>query len=129
MLTLPDDTIERRWGAKIKARGIYRDPVRSSRSRDWSRQLILCLRWWIRRRTIVIVADSVAAVLELLARVQQLKEKALMITRLRLDADLYAAAPAPGKQGRKRWGARAKRARACQPWNKYWPIPRRNGKA
>jgi hypothetical protein len=27
-----DDTIERRWGAKIKARGIYRDPVRSSHS-------------------------------------------------------------------------------------------------
>ena len=25
-----DDTRERRWGAKIKARGIYRDPVRSS---------------------------------------------------------------------------------------------------
>ena len=25
-----DDTIERRWGGKIKARGIYRDPVRSS---------------------------------------------------------------------------------------------------
>ena len=27
-----DDTIERRWGAKIRARGIYRDPVRSSRT-------------------------------------------------------------------------------------------------
>jgi hypothetical protein len=27
-----DDTIERRWGSQIKARGIYRDPVRSSRS-------------------------------------------------------------------------------------------------
>jgi hypothetical protein len=26
-----DDTIERRWGTKIRARGIYRDPVRSSR--------------------------------------------------------------------------------------------------
>lgn len=26
-----DDTIERRWGSKIEARGIYRDPVRSSR--------------------------------------------------------------------------------------------------
>ncbi len=26
-----DDTIERRWGPKIKARAIYRDPVRSSR--------------------------------------------------------------------------------------------------
>jgi hypothetical protein len=25
-----DETIERRWGSKIKARGIYRDPVRSS---------------------------------------------------------------------------------------------------
>jgi hypothetical protein len=25
-----DDTLERRRGAKIKARGIYRDPVRSS---------------------------------------------------------------------------------------------------
>src|SRR3954447_12897714 len=25
-----DDTIERRWGTRIKARGIYRDPVRSS---------------------------------------------------------------------------------------------------
>lgn len=25
-----DDTIERRWGARIKKRGIYRDPVRSS---------------------------------------------------------------------------------------------------
>jgi hypothetical protein len=27
-----DETIERRWGAKIAARGIYRDPVRSSKS-------------------------------------------------------------------------------------------------
>ncbi len=26
-----DDTIERRWGARIKARGIYRDPARSSK--------------------------------------------------------------------------------------------------
>jgi hypothetical protein len=26
-----DDTVERRWGARIGARGIYRDPVRSSR--------------------------------------------------------------------------------------------------
>jgi hypothetical protein len=26
-----DDMVERRWGPKIKARGIYRDPVRSSR--------------------------------------------------------------------------------------------------
>ena len=31
-----DDTIERRWGAQIRARGIYRDPVRSSGA-IWSR--------------------------------------------------------------------------------------------
>jgi DDE superfamily endonuclease len=31
-----DDTLERRWGAKIKARGIYRDPVRSSDSQTFA---------------------------------------------------------------------------------------------
>ena len=37
-----DETLERRWGSKIKARGIYRDGVRSSRS-----QFVKCsgLRW------------------------------------------------------------------------------------
>ena len=28
-----DDTLERRWGRRIRARGIYRDPVRSSHGR------------------------------------------------------------------------------------------------
>ena len=37
-----DETLERRWGAKIKARGIYRDAVRSSKS-----HFVKCsgLRW------------------------------------------------------------------------------------
>ena len=37
-----DDTIERRWGSKISKRGIYRDPVRSSKS-----HFVKCsgLRW------------------------------------------------------------------------------------
>lgn len=37
-----DETLERRWGGKIKARGIYRDAVRSSKS-----HLVKCsgLRW------------------------------------------------------------------------------------
>ena len=30
MVLALDDTIERRWGRRIQARGIYRDPVRSS---------------------------------------------------------------------------------------------------
>jgi hypothetical protein len=32
-----DDTIERRWGKKIAARGIYRDPVRFSDCHQWVR--------------------------------------------------------------------------------------------
>jgi hypothetical protein len=150
-----DDTIERRWGPQIKARGIYRDPVRSSHSHyvkasglrwlslmllvwipwaqrvwalpfltvlapseryyqgqgrrrkkltDWARQMLLCLRRWVRRRTLVLVADSSFAVLELLARVQRLHEPIIMIVRLRLDAALYAPAPPrrPGTKGRPR---------------------------
>lgn len=45
-----DDTIERRGGEKIKARGIYRDPVRSSHSHfvkasglRWLSMMIMCL--------------------------------------------------------------------------------------
>jgi hypothetical protein len=157
-----DDTIERRWGPKIKARGIYRDPVRSSRSffvkvsglrwlslmlltpipwarrvwalpfltalapseryyaqrnrphkklTDWARQLIVCLRWWIRRRTLVLVADSSFAALELLARVQRLKDQTILITRLRLDAGLYAPAPAPAPGKKKPGRPRKKGAR------------------
>ena len=42
-----DDTIERRWGPKIRARAIYRDPVRSSRSHlvKASGLRWLCLMW------------------------------------------------------------------------------------
>lgn len=155
-----DDTIERRWGPKIKARGIYRDPVRSSHSffvkasglrwlsmmvlapipwarrvwalpfltalapseryarqrgrrhkklTDWARQMIVCLRWWVRQRTLVLVADSSFAVLELLARVQRLKDQTIMVARLRLDAGLYA--PAPPRQKHQRGASRKKGAR------------------
>jgi DDE superfamily endonuclease len=48
-----DDTIERRWGAKITARGIYRDPVRSSKGhfvktsglRWLSLMVVVPIRW------------------------------------------------------------------------------------
>jgi DDE superfamily endonuclease len=48
-----DDTLERRRGAKIQAKGIYRDPVRSSHShlvkasglRWWSRMLLVPIPW------------------------------------------------------------------------------------
>jgi hypothetical protein len=149
-----DDTIERRRGAKIKAKGIYRDPVRSSRSHfvkasglrwlccmllvevSWAasiwglpfltvlcpseryhqergrrhqklteraRQLIRLLSRWLPRRQLVFVGDSSFATLELLHRVQQ-TANASMITRLRLDAELWDPAPErkPGQMGRPR---------------------------
>jgi hypothetical protein len=147
-----DDTIERRWGAKIAARGIYRDPVRSSKGHfvkasglrwisvqllarvpwadrvwglpfltvlapseryaqarkrrhktlsDWARQIIKQVRRWLPGRTLVVVADSTYAVLELLAACAGLTEPVTFVTRLRLDAALYDPAPArqPGTRG------------------------------
>lgn len=51
-----DDTIERRWGLKIRARGIYRDPVRSSHSHfvkasglRWLCMMLLVPIPWARR--------------------------------------------------------------------------------
>ena len=147
-----DDTIERRWGARIAARGIYRDPVRSSRSHfvkvsglrwlcmmlrvaipwatrvwalpfltalcpsqrchdsqgrrhklltDWARQMVMQVRRWLPDRPIVIVADSAFAALDFLGAARR---HATVITRLRLDAALYAPAPGrrPGQRGRTR---------------------------
>ncbi len=142
-----DDTIERRWGAKIAARGIYRDPVRSSDSHfvkasglrwislmllvpipwaervwalpflsalapserywnqrhqkrkpklltDFARQLVLRVRRWLPSRSLVVVADGAFAALELLARWARAPLPITCITRLRLDARLFAPAPA-----------------------------------
>jgi DDE superfamily endonuclease len=149
-----DDTIERRRGAKIRAKGIYRDPVRSSHGHfvkasglrwlslmllvpipwakrvwalpfltvlapseryykgkarkhkkltEWARQMVLQARRWLPKRLLVVVADSSFAVIDLLWRLRQLENPICTITRLRLDAALYAPAQAtPGKIGRPR---------------------------
>lgn len=137
-----DDTIERRWGRKISARGIYRDPVRSSHGHfvkasglrwlsfmvltpvpwtrlmkalpvltllapseradhqagrrhklltDWSRQGALQLCRWLPGRTIIFVGDSSFAVHEL---AHAITRRATLISRLRLDASLFAPPPA-----------------------------------
>ena len=147
-----DDTIERRRGARIAAKGIYRDPVRSSHSHfvkasglrwlsvmllapipwaqrvwalpvltalapserhnreqgrrhkrltDWARQMLRQVARWLPERTLVVVADSSFAALDLLG---SLASRMTCITRLRLDAQLYAPAPPrpPGTLGRPR---------------------------
>jgi hypothetical protein len=149
-----DDTIERRRGGRIAAKGIYRDPVRSSHGHfvkasglrwlslmvlapvpwagrvwalpfltalapserynqarrrrhkkltDWGRQMILQARRWLpAERALVLVTDSSFAALEFLAAL--IRHHVTCITRLRLDAALYAPAPPrpPGAKGRPR---------------------------
>ncbi len=145
-----DDTLERRRGQHIRARGVYHDAVRSSRSHfvkatglrwlsvmllapipwaqrvwalpfltalapssrynaergvrhktltDWARQLVQQTARWCGAlapdRSLLLVADSSFAVLELLAALTPLMT---CITRLRLDAALYAPAP-PRRRG------------------------------
>jgi hypothetical protein len=147
-----DETIERRRSKKIRASGIYRDPVRSSHSHfvkvrglrwmcamllvpipwadrvwalpfltvlapsersatrqrrrfkpltAWARQLIRQLHRWAPERQLVVVGDRAYAALELLDAVRAV---ATVIVRLRLDARLFAPAPArrPGQKGRPR---------------------------
>jgi hypothetical protein len=147
-----DETIERRRGAKIAAAGIYRDPVRSSRSHFvkvnglrwvclmllvpipwagrvwalpfltalapsqryaqtrgcrhksltvWARQLVRQVHRWLPERQLVLVGDSTYAALDLLTA---LRPVATVVTRLRLDAQLFAPAPPrrPHQKGRPR---------------------------
>jgi hypothetical protein len=149
-----DETIERRRGDHIRAKGIYRDPVRSSHShfvkvsgvrwlccmlwtpmtwagRVWAlpfmtvlcpserfyeqqgrrHQTLVERAWqimhvvvrWLPGRTLVFVADSSDAVLELRHQVRELP-RASLITRRRLDAALYDPPPKrePGQMGRPR---------------------------
>lgn len=149
-----DDTIERRRGRRIKAKGIYRDPVRSSHSHfvkasglRWLCCMVLVeVKWagciwglpfltvlcpseryygergrphqklteraaqvlrlvarWLPDRLLVFVADSSFATFDLLALVSSMPNVSL-VTRLRMDAQLWAPAPArkPGQIGRPR---------------------------
>ena len=147
-----DDHLERRGGKRIKARGIYRDAVRSSDSffvkasglrwmsfmmlaeipfakRVWAlpfltvlcpserchkergirhrkltdraRQAILRIWRWFPEKQLIFVGDSSYAAIDLLNAV---REKVTVVTKLRLDAALYEAAPEriKGQMGRPR---------------------------
>jgi hypothetical protein len=71
---------------------------------EWARQMIGQLRRWLPDRLLYLVADSEYAVIELLAHARRLAPPVYVITRLRLDAGLYAPAPphTPGTTGRPR---------------------------
>ena len=150
-----DETIERRKGPRIAAKGVYRDGVRSSHGHfvkamglrwislmwlveipwaqrvwalpfltvlapstryhaergrrhktvtDWARQMLCCVRRWLPHHDLVVVGDRGYAALRLLAACQRMTPALTFLTRLRLDAALYAPPPprAPGQTGRPR---------------------------
>jgi hypothetical protein len=80
--------------------------------RAW--QLIQLLSCWLPKRSLVFVADSSFAVLDLLKQVSALPNASL-ITRLRLDAALYDAAPQRkvGQKGRPRLKGKRRRTLAA----------------
>ena len=150
-----DETLERRRGAKIAAKGVYRDAARSSHSHfakssglrwislmllaqipwaervwalpfftvlapserydterdlphrtlaDWACLMVSQLRHWLPTQAIVLVANSSYAVRAFLQHCASLAQPVTVVTRLRLDARLYAPAPVrlPGAPGRPR---------------------------
>ena len=158
-----DDTLERRRGEQIKAKGIYRDPVRSSHSHlvkasglrwlccmllvnvEWAGcvwglpfltvlcppercyaerkrrhqrltdrawQVIQLIARWLPDRDVIFVGDSSFAVLDLLYLVSTTPDIDL-ITRLRLDAQLYD--PAPERKAGQTGRPRVKGARRLSP--------------
>ena len=69
-----------------------------------ARGLLGQVRRWLPERALIVVADTSYAALELLAWCARQARPITVITRLRLDAALYAPAPArrPGQRGRSR---------------------------
>lgn len=67
---------------------------------DWSAQMLAQVRRWLPQRPLVLVADSHFSALDWLARCSRPAIGAVVVSRLRLDAALYA--PAPHARGRPR---------------------------
>ncbi len=76
---------------------------------------------WLPGRRIVVVADSGFSAIDLLDAV---RERVCVVTRLRLDARLFAPAQ-PRKAGRS--AGRDARRNACPRSRSGWPIPPRLG--
>jgi len=74
---------------------------------DWARQAALQIRRWLPDRYIVLVADSAFAAIEFLAAV---RGHVCVVTRLRLDANLFAF-PQAKRKGRGRPAIKGKRLR------------------
>lgn len=77
---------------------------RHKRLTDWTRQMLHQVRRWLPTKAIIVVADSSFAALDLLGTLVKMPTPIHIVTRLRLDAQLYRPAPprVPGTMGRPR---------------------------
>jgi DDE superfamily endonuclease len=165
-----DDTVERRSGRKIAAKGCYRDAVRSTKkhvihcfglkwvsmmllvpvpwsrrvwalpfltalgwpaekdsprrhktSVDWVRQMVKQVRRWLPERRLVLVGDGGFAAVSL--AVACVKQRVVMVSRLRWDAALYhpPGPQPPGKRGPK--ATKGRRQRSLQAWAERSDTP------
>lgn len=152
-----DETLERRCGAKIRAKGIFRDAVRSSRkhtnyssglrwmsmmllvplpwsdrvwalpfltvlapspktnavnnqrhktSIDWVGQMVGAVRRWLPERSLVLVVDGALVAVKLGLRCARYSQPVTLVSRLRMDAALYAP---PGPQPPSKRGPKPKK--------------------
>lgn len=154
ILIVVDETLERRTGRKIKNKGWFRDPIRSTARHvnyalgirwivmavlapvpwskrqwalpflavparspktakklgkanhfpliRWTEKMIGWVRAWQPEREIMLVGDGSYAAIALIQRCQRLNKPIKLVSRLRLDAQLYDDPPTkrpPGKRG------------------------------
>jgi len=108
MLLVPVPWARRVWALPVltslaPSERFYHDRKRRPKTLlDWARQQCFQLRRWLPKRKLTLVVDGAFAALEFLAHLRSVS--ITCITRLRLDARLYAPPPAPrpGRPGRPR---------------------------
>ena len=107
MLLVPIPWAERTWALPFLAALAPSERYDQEHGRrhktitEWARQMLRLVHRWYPERELVVVGDSAYAALDFLAAT---RTAATIITRLRLDARLFAPAPPrrPGQKGRPR---------------------------
>jgi hypothetical protein len=117
MLLAPVPWAQRVWALPFLT--VLAPPERYSAARKrqhkplscWAEQMIGQVRRWLPERALVVVADNAYAVLNLLSACQKLRAPVTVVTRLRLDAQLYDPLPPPQPGQKRTRGGQAKKGK------------------
>lgn len=166
-----DETLERRKGDQIKQKGVFRDPIRSSKkylvhsfglrwvsmmlivpvpwssrpwalpfltlnapseatnkangkrhktSIDWIQQMVCLVRRWLRGRVLVFVTDGGLTAVKMGLTCGALRQPVIWVSRMRLDACLYAW---PGKQPKGKRGPKPKKGKRLKSLQAHLDSP------